>query len=92
MAQLFHSPTLFALGALASAAAFTGVGLHLTFSENAIRQQLTPSAAAQTFTLCYPRVMKMKVSFLGVTAILGDVAAYLASGVARRVFGAGAVL
>lgn len=85
-------PVPFALAAVASAAAFTGVGFHLTLVDGPIAEQAGAAHGVQHFRGMYPLVKNYQISLALLSGVSSAVASVLSTGVSRYFFAAGALL
>ena len=85
-------PLPYALGAMAAATAFAGIGVHLSTTEAQVKNELSASEALHHFQLSYPILKVRQVGLLLITAAGGVAAGILSKGLTRNLFLGGAAL
>jgi len=85
-------PAPFALAAIASAAAFAGVGFHLTLVDGSVAEDAGAAHGVQHFRSRFPLVKKYQKSLAVLSGVLSAVASALSTGLPRYFFAAGALL
>jgi hypothetical protein len=89
MASFFQNPTYYAIGAIAAASAFTGVGIHCSSADAYTWSSVSPSVGVNLFQMIFPRVMKAQIVTLVLSILDGSTAAFFSQGLARKFFLAG---
>lgn len=90
--EFLQSPFPYAIGAMAAASAFTGVGVFCSQIGFGLGPKVSPAAGAAFFRLVYPMVKNSQMCLIAITAIDAAAAAYLSSGFAKKAFIAAALV
>lgn len=90
--EFFKSPFPYAVGAMAAASAFMGVGVHCSQLGFELGPKVSPAAGAAFFRLVYPMVKNSQVGIIAMTVLNAAAAAYLSSGFAKKAFIAAALV